>query len=124
VIELSPHTQGAMLPVRAQPGARKSAILGERDGALRVAVNAVPEKGKANAALAQFLALSLGLKVSQVRLISGAAARDKRYLIIGLSPDDLRARLGRWLEPSLLDSPQADRATSTPGPHGHRDNGR
>ena len=50
-ITITPHAEGATLAVRAQPGARKNAVLGEQAGALKVAVTAPPEDGRANAAL-------------------------------------------------------------------------
>jgi uncharacterized protein (TIGR00251 family) len=97
VIELAPHPEGTILPVHAQPGARRNAILGERAGALRVAVTAPPEKGKANAAIQSFLAESLGCRPSQVRIVSGEVSRQKRFLIGGLDPDELRRRIDTLL---------------------------
>ncbi|HMB07595.1 MAG TPA: DUF167 domain-containing protein [Isosphaeraceae bacterium] len=93
MIALTPHGRGTVLPVRAQPGAKRDAILGERAGALRVAVSAPPERGRANDAIQAVLAAALGCKASQVGLLSGASARAKRYLILDLAPDELRARL-------------------------------
>jgi uncharacterized protein (TIGR00251 family) len=98
VIELSPHAAGLVLRVRAQPGARKNAVLGERAGALRVAVSAAPEKGKANAAIQEVLADALGCKRSQVELVAGETSRDKTFVISGLSPDELRRRIDGLLE--------------------------
>ncbi|MBV8381875.1 MAG: DUF167 domain-containing protein [Planctomycetaceae bacterium] len=93
MIALTAHAQGTILAVRAQPGARKNAVLGEHAGAMRVAVSAAPERGKANAAIQDVLARALGVKASQVALISGAVARQKRFLVVGLAPDELRRRL-------------------------------
>jgi uncharacterized protein (TIGR00251 family) len=93
VIELAAHAQGTIIAVHAQPGARRNAILGLRAGALRVAVTAAPEKGKANAAIAAVLAESLGCRGSQVALISGESSRQKRFLIAGIEPDELRLRI-------------------------------
>jgi len=97
VIALSEHGEGCVLPVRAQPGARKCAILGEQAGALKVAVTAPPEDGRANKALIETLRDALDLKRSQVELLSGKASRDKRFLIRGLTPGELSARLARML---------------------------
>ena len=44
MIEPGPHAEGSTLSVRARPGARRNAVLGERNGALRVAVTAAPEQ--------------------------------------------------------------------------------
>jgi uncharacterized protein (TIGR00251 family) len=81
VIQLSEHAEGCVLPVRAQPGARRNGIVGEQNGALKVAVTAPPEKGKANDAIQQVLCAALRLKRHQVELISGPASRDKKYLL-------------------------------------------
>jgi uncharacterized protein len=93
VIEITAHADGSVLRVRAQPGARKNAIVGEHSGAVRVAVSAAPERGKANAAVARVLADALGCKASSIQLLSGETAREKRFLIVGLAPDALRLRL-------------------------------
>jgi uncharacterized protein (TIGR00251 family) len=93
LIELSVHESGTIVPVLAQPGARRSAILGERAGWLRVAVTAAPEKGKANAAIAAMLAERLGCRSSRIALISGETSRQKRFLVEGLTTDELRKRL-------------------------------
>jgi uncharacterized protein YggU (UPF0235/DUF167 family) len=95
VIALAPHAQGTVLPVRAQPGARRNAVLGERAGALRVAVSAAPEKGKANAAIQDVLAEALGCKPSQIGLLSGETSRDKKFLVAGLPAEEVRRRVDR-----------------------------
>jgi uncharacterized protein (TIGR00251 family) len=93
MIALTAHAAGTILPVKAQPGARRTAIVGVHAGALRVAVAAPPEKGKANAAIVALLAETLGCKASQVTLLTGATGRQKRFLIAGSTPEELRRRL-------------------------------
>jgi uncharacterized protein YggU (UPF0235/DUF167 family) len=93
MIALTPHAAGTIIPVRAQPGARKNAVLGERAGALRIAVSAAPEKGKANDAIQDVLARALGCKPSQVDLLSGETSRDKKYLVTGIAPEELRRKV-------------------------------
>jgi uncharacterized protein (TIGR00251 family) len=97
MIAISDHAEGCVLPVRAQPGARKAGVLGEQAGALKVAVTAPAEDGRANKALVDLLREGLGLKRSQVELLSGATGRDKRFLIRGVSRTDLEARLAGLL---------------------------
>jgi uncharacterized protein (TIGR00251 family) len=90
---VNPHAEGATLAVRAQPGARKNAVLGEQAGALKVSVTAPPEDGRANAALVELLKDWLGVKRSQVELIAGQTSRNKVFLIRGVTADALTARI-------------------------------
>ena len=55
MLNLQPDPDGTILPVRAQPGARRNEIRGEQDGMLKVCVTQSPEKGKANKALIELL---------------------------------------------------------------------
>jgi uncharacterized protein (TIGR00251 family) len=97
-VNLTVHAEGWILPVRAQPGARKNGVLGEHDGALKVAVTAAPEQGKANKAILEVLRDALDLKRSQIEQISGETSRDKRFLIRDLSRDELATRLTALLQ--------------------------
>lgn len=94
MIALRETADGVLLPVRAQPGARKTGAQGEHNGALKVAVQAPPEDGRANAALVEVLRELLGVKRSQVELVSGATSRDKVFLVRGVTPDEVRGKLG------------------------------
>jgi hypothetical protein len=93
MIALTEHAEGWVLPVRAQPGARKAGVLGEQAGALKVAVTAPPEDGRANKALTELLREALAVKRSQLELLSGATSRDKRFLVRGLTRTELEERL-------------------------------
>ena len=97
MITISEHAEGCVLPVRAQPGARKAGIMGAHAGALKIAVTAPPEDGKANKALLEILRQLLHLKRSQVELLSGETSRHKRFLIRGLMKAELAARLKELL---------------------------
>jgi uncharacterized protein (TIGR00251 family) len=97
MIAITDHAEGCVLPVRAQPGARRAAILGEQAGALRVAVTAPAVEGRANKALLEVLRVTLGLKRSQVELLTGETNRAKRFLIRGLSRAELESRVGKLL---------------------------
>jgi uncharacterized protein len=90
---LQPHPQGVLLHLRAQPGARREGIVGVQADRLKVAVHAAPEKGKANAAIIEVLAEELGLKRSQIQLVSGETSPKKTVLIKGESIEMLQARI-------------------------------
>ncbi len=100
MIALTPHPLGTVVSLKARPGAKKDAILGERLGALRVSVTAPPDKGRANEAIVDVLAAGLDLKRSSIRLLSGETSRDKRLLVESITPEELRARLDRLLDAS------------------------
>ena len=88
---------GVTLAVRAQPGAKKTAIVGgygEGDTAqLKIQVHAPPIEGRANAALIEFLADSLGVPKSKVELVSGELSRSKVFLLRGVSREKVDALL-------------------------------
>lgn len=86
----TPH--GIRLAVRVTPKASRSRVLGLVDGALKVAVAAPPEDGKANAELVATLADALGVARRDVVVASGAASRRKLVDVAG-EPAALLARI-------------------------------
>jgi uncharacterized protein (TIGR00251 family) len=98
MIALTEHAGGWILPVRAQPGARKAGIKGEQAGTLKLAVTAPAMDGRANQALIELVRELLGVKRSQVALLSGATGREKKFLIGGLTREELEKRVGRLLQ--------------------------
>lgn len=82
------------LLIRAQPRAPRDDIAGMRGDAVVVKVTAAPVKGAANEAILDLLAKRLGLRRSQVRLVTGARARQKTIQIDGLARDEALQRLG------------------------------
>ena len=101
MIELQTHDEGIVLPVRAQPGARRDEVRGQQNHALKVAVTQVAEKGKANRAIAGLLCKLLGLRNSQVELLAGAGSAEKRFLIRQVTEQQLRQKL-EMLVPSEI----------------------
>ena len=89
--DLKPHAAGVVLRVIAHPGARMNEIGGLHDGALRIAGTAAADKGKANKAIIQLLAKTLGIAKSRVELQTGETSRNKAFLLAGLEDADLKA---------------------------------
>jgi uncharacterized protein (TIGR00251 family) len=77
--------------VRVVPRASRDAIVGEHDGALKIALTAPPVEGEANAALVALLAKKLGVAKRDVVLVRGEASRSKRVEVRGVSADAVRA---------------------------------
>ena len=92
-IEIIQKDQGIILPVRAQPGAKRNCMVGEHGGALKVAVQAPPEDGKANDAILDLLRRSFGISKQQIELVSGHTSRDKRFLLTGITLEQLQAKI-------------------------------
>ena len=93
MIAFEEHAEGIILPVKAQPGARRNGLAGVHAGVLKVQVTQAPEKGKATDAVLATIAEALHLKRSQVSLVSGATSPQKRVLVTGLSSKELAERL-------------------------------
>ena len=80
------------VPVRVQTRGSRSEIGDVRDGRLRIKTTAAPTGGKANRDVARQLASAFGVPPSRIELKSGAAQRDKTFVIADPSI------LPRWLE--------------------------
>ncbi|HET6170216.1 MAG TPA: DUF167 domain-containing protein [Terracidiphilus sp.] len=92
---LRESAEGVTLSVRAQPGAKKTAITGMYgEGAsvqLKIAVHAPPIDGRANEALIAFLAELFSLPRRDVVLISGETNRSKVFLLRGVTRQQAEA---------------------------------
>ena len=81
---VSDRPGGCSIRVRVIPRAPRTALAGERDGALLVRLSAPPVEGEANDALVAFLSRALGRPRRDVRLVAGDRSREKRLEIDGL----------------------------------------
>jgi uncharacterized protein len=93
--------RGLRLAVRLTPKARRTRIEGlaaeaEGGSAIKVAVTAAPEGGKANAALVKLLAREWRLPKSSIAIERGATTRRKTLAIAG-DGAALAVRLEEWL---------------------------
>ena len=87
-----PTCQGYILRLTVVPGAQRTQVVGLYGDRLMVRLAAPPEKGAANRELIDFLARSLNLPKSSLKLTLGARSRSKVVAVYDLSPD-LRDRL-------------------------------
>lgn len=85
--------------IHVSPGARREAVGGAHGDALRVAVQAPPVEGRANAACIEALAAAFGVKRGAVALDPAARGRRKRVSIAG-EPGALAAQLATLAGPS------------------------
>jgi uncharacterized protein YggU (UPF0235/DUF167 family) len=93
---------GVRVAVRLTPRAaadRVGGLAADADGgvALKAGVTAVPEKGRANAALLKLLAKEWRVPRSALEIVSGTADRRKVVLVAG-DAAELLQRLSEWME--------------------------
>ena len=89
MLEITQTSEGVILPVKAQPGARKNEIAGQRNGRLIVKCTQAPEKGKANDAIIAILAKALDVRKSSISLISGQTNSEKKFLLENVTTEEL-----------------------------------
>ena len=96
-MELALRTDGdlVLVPVRVQPRARRTEIVGVMpSGALKVKLQAPPVDGAANEALLRFLAREvLGVAPSDLVLVRGHTSRDKVVGVRGIDIAAVRRRI-------------------------------
>ena len=79
--------------VRLAPRSASNRVDGVLDGVLKVRVTAPAVEGAANTALVFLLADELGVARRDVRIVAGAASRQKLVVVDGL---DREAVVARW----------------------------
>ncbi len=81
------------LRLRVVPNAKRSVVVGEYGEAIKVKIAAPALDGKANEAVREFLAETLGVPGRTITLISGEKSRDKVVAVESLDSTELRQRL-------------------------------
>lgn len=92
-IELGQRDRAVVFRVKVVPGATRTRVAGEWNGALRVTVAAAPQAGKANEALLDLLGRVLGVRRADVSIVDGHARPLKRVAVRGTTVEAVRARL-------------------------------
>jgi uncharacterized protein (TIGR00251 family) len=90
-LKLSTRGDAVLLDVHVVPRASKTAIVGLHDGRVKVALDAPPVDGAANAALLRFFADALSLRRCDVSLVRGEKGRQKTLAIRGSDEASVRA---------------------------------
>lgn len=90
-LDVRQRPDGVRLNVRVQPRAAKTELAGLYGTALKVRLHSPPIDGAANHELISFLAKSLGVSKSAVRIVAGESSRAKTVEISGVSTASVRA---------------------------------
>jgi uncharacterized protein len=91
------RTDGVVLAVRLTPRASRDSVDGLKEDRIQARVRAVPEDGRANAALVELVADEIGVPKSTVEVTAGHTARLKSVSIKG-DVAALEARVTAWLK--------------------------
>lgn len=86
--------EGVYIRVKAVPGSSRDGVAGVLGDRIKIRVSAPAEGGKANAAICRVVAGALGLKASQVEIVTGHGHAEKTLLARGVSVSAARAALG------------------------------
>jgi len=70
-------------------------VIGEHNGAVKIGVTAAPEGGKANDAVVKLLSKLLDVPKSNIEIISGHSARNKRVVIKGVCKAQIEALIAK-----------------------------
>jgi uncharacterized protein (TIGR00251 family) len=81
------------IAVVVAPGAARTELVGRHGEAWKVRVAAAPERGRANAALVEWLADTLGVPRDDVSLVGGGSSRRKLVDVAGMNPDEIERQL-------------------------------
>lgn len=92
-LNIQTTADGVVLAVKVVPGAKVDAIVGLLGEALKVKVSAPPEGGRANKAVCELLAETLGVDRKSVTVAAGRSSPRKRIAIAGLDADAVRTKL-------------------------------
>ncbi len=90
---LRAETDGVQLSVKLQPRASRNEIEGPLGEELRIKVTAPPVDAAANEALVRLLAERLDCPRRQVVLVRGHTSRHKAIKLLGLSLEEVMAKL-------------------------------
>ncbi|MDQ5824017.1 MAG: DUF167 domain-containing protein [Chloroflexota bacterium] len=82
---VQPISGGVAIKVFVAPRSSANKLVGEHNGAIKIALTAPPVEGAANKALVEFMAKLLGVPRSSVSLVSGETSRQKMVRVLGVS---------------------------------------
>ncbi len=88
------HHKGSIrIKIYAQPGASKTAIVGEHGGAIKIRISSPPVDGAANDEILRLLSKILDIGRAQFSLVGGATSRNKTFDIVGSDLDSILNKL-------------------------------
>jgi uncharacterized protein (TIGR00251 family) len=96
-IQIVEREGGVEFSVKVVPGSSRNKVVGIWGTALRIAVAAPPEGGRANKGVVRLLAVTFGVKPGSVAIVHGQTQPLKRVRIDAFSVEHTRQLLERLL---------------------------
>ena len=97
-IGIVPTKAGSAISLKVSPGASRAKLIGPHGDSLKLAVREPPERRRANRGVLRLLADALGVRPSDLEIISGAGSSRKRVLIRSLTAKAVLERIQHTLE--------------------------
>ena len=97
MITVTQEAHRLILPIRVTPRGGKDCVLpyAVEDAWVKLKVSVPPEDGKANQAVIELLAKTVGLPKSAIVLVSGNTSRNKRFSLETQEPHQILAQLAQ-----------------------------
>ena len=89
----SETSDGVVLSLHCQPGAKASRVVGLHNERLKIQLQAPPLENRANEALVAWLAEQLDTPRKQIDLLTGHTSRQKRVLVRGATHEQVQRLL-------------------------------
>ena len=84
-----------IIKVKIFPKSKKNQIVGFQKDYLKIKINAVPEKGKANLEFIRFFAKTLSISKRSITILSGHTTQIKKIQVDGVSEKDFLDLIGQ-----------------------------
>lgn len=85
------YKNGISIALHVQPRASRTKIMGIHGEALKLAVQAPPVDGEANAAICEFFADFFSCAKRNIEILSGETGRKKSVFILGIAKEDRKS---------------------------------
>lgn len=86
--------EGTIIAMKVHTGSSRRGFEATSEERLDVYVHSPPHKGKANKEALKVLSKALGVPVSHIEITKGRTSRNKTVLVHGITPSEVRTRLG------------------------------
>jgi len=91
MISIQETKEGVVFSIRVIPRSSRSEIAGIQDDALKLKITSPPVEGKANEACIRVLSDLLGVRKSQITIVSGHKSRNKRIAVSGIGKENIES---------------------------------